>query len=322
MTSMWGVWQTAGSVADKTEPPFSFHWASSTPKKPLHTSSTMKIRHPLAASLLALAGAAFIQPNASAQVPVSYSPDDLILAFRTTGGSTPAASSYLVDLGPASFFTGSAAGSQVSLNLALSLGDIQADLVALFGANWFSRSDLFWSISGTTGSSAADGDPSRTLYASREEDILGVQSIPWTRANSSGQAAPANKLASVGNGFAADGGNPNLSTANSDVAIIQANGATNSFASFQADGSSFSYFSPTIEGDFGDGFAGTALDLYRLAPGSGATVGAAGDFVGSFSIDGGAQLTFNAAVVPEPGSAVVVAAGAGLLGLIRRRRTA
>ena len=282
----------------------------------------MKIRHPLAASLLALAGAAFIRPNASAQVPVNYSPDDLILAFRTTGASTPAASSYLIDLGPASFFTGSAFGSQISLNLALDLGNIQADLVGLFGANWFNRSDLFWSISGTSGGSAVGGDPSRTLYASREEDILGIQSIPWTRANSSAQAAPTNKLASVGAGFAADSGSPNLSTANSDVAIIQAIGATNSYASFQADGSSFSYFSPTIEGDFGDGFAGTALDLYRLAPGSGATIGIAGDFVGSFSIDSGAQLTFNAAVVPEPSSAVIIAAGTGLLGLIRRRRTA
>jgi len=279
----------------------------------------MKIRHPLAVSLLALAGTAFIQPNISAQVPVTYNPDDLILAFRTTGASTPAASDYLVDLGPASNFTGSALGSQISLNLAFNLGDIQADLVGLFGANWFDRSDLFWSISGTSGSTAVGGDPLRTLYASREEDILGIQSSPWLRANGSAQAGPTNKLASLGAGFAADAGNPNLSTANSNVAIIQAIGAANSYASFQTGGSSFSYFSPTIEGDFGDGAGGTVLDLYRLAPGSGATIGVAGDYVGSFTIDSSAQLTFNAGVVPEPSSAVIVAAGTGMFGLIRRR---
>lgn len=282
----------------------------------------MKIRHPLTASLLALAGAAFIPLQASAQVPVVYNPDDLILAFRTTGASTPAASDYLVNLGPASYFTGSAAGSHISLNLALDLGNIQADLVGLFGANWFNRADLFWSISGTSGSTASGGDPLRTLYASREEDTVGLQSTPWTRANTSAQAAPTNKLASLGAAFAADAGIPNLSTANSDVAIIQAISAANSYASFQGGGSSFSYFSPTIEGDFGSGADGTALDVYRLAPAVGAAIGTGGDFVGSFNIDSSAQLTFNAAVVPEPGSAAFVAISAGLLGIIRRRPSA
>ncbi len=197
--------------------------------------------------------------------------------FRATGG-TGGTFDYLVDIGQASLFR----DATVSFTLT-GLGDIKSDLDFLFGATWITRPDVLWSISGTPGATAAGGDPLRTLYATRPETVVGVQSIPWTRSNSAGQSTATNKLAAVGGGYVQNGATPNSSTANSPVGVFQNTSDVNSYASFQLGGTNtsigtaYSYFNNGIEGNFGTGTAGTALDLYRVLFAGGANGGSIGN---------------------------------------------
>jgi len=66
----------------------------------------------------------------------------------------------------------------------------------------------------------------------------------------------------------------------------------------------------SIEGDFGGGTSGTALDLYRQA-------GTTSERLGTFNITNTGSLSFSA--VPEPGTTLLAMTGAAL-GLTRRRR--
>lgn len=270
--------------------------------------------------LLALAGALFTQQSALAQTALTYTNADLFLAFRTTGSSTPAGSDYLVNIGQASQFLTTAGP------FTLSIGNIGADLVSLFGPTWYSRSDLFWSVSGGVGNFAAVGaDPAKTLYASIAELTPGTYTdTPWNRGSSSSQNGTGNKMTGLSGAYVLTAGNQNFSTTNSPVGFIQSTSATNSYASYQkggtiansgpAPGISFAVWNPTIEGDFTNGSAGTALDLIRLTVGSGA-----GDIQGRFSINDGGNVAFTGAAVPEPASFGLVAFGAAAL-LSRRQR--
>jgi hypothetical protein len=226
---------------------------------------------------------------------VSYAVGDLFLGFRATGG-TGVTRDYLVNLGPASQFTVATSAFTVP-----GLNGIAADLTAIFGADWnihrADASDVRWSISGTPGSAVVGGDAARTLFITTPQATPGTLAAPRTRANSSAQAAPTNKLTALAGAFLQVAGVQNSSTANSPVAIIQAATDANSYASFQTGDSSYSYFSPTIEGDFANGTAGSVLELYRLTPATGLTIGTPGDLVGTFTIDDNATLTFTPAAV-------------------------
>ena len=64
----------------------------------------------------------------------------------------------------------------------MSLGNIGADLVTVFGPNWNTRADVLWSVSGTPGNLTPVGtDPAKTLYATRPESTPGTAADAWKR---------------------------------------------------------------------------------------------------------------------------------------------
>ena len=279
----------------------------------------MKLLKFASASLIAFGTATALQ--AVTPAPVVYTTDDLFLGFRATAG-TGATSDYLVDIGQASNFR-----DATSIFTVGGLGSISTDLIAIFGSGWYSRSDLFWSISGTPGTTAwtsgTGTDNGKTLYATSEEPTPGTQSSPWLGAASGAQGTATGKMVSLAQQFVAStSGSATNCTTNSSVDIIQNTSDANSYASFMPGGNNsdttdaFKTFNPTVEGSFANGTAGSVLDLYRIPVG----YGVAAPTLGTFQINNSAALTFTPKGVPEPSSLGLFAAASAILLASRRKR--
>lgn len=208
---------------------------------------------------------------------------DLLLGVRATGG-VGAEQNYLVNIGPSSDYKNATEVSTVDI------GNIAADLALLYGPDWSTRTDLVWSISGTSGSAGANDDPQRTLYISTPELTPGTLAALRTRASEVDQAVPSNALTALANSYQQKAGVPNSHTANSEYAIIQNVTDLNSYASFQTETSSFDYFTPIAEAT--GAIPGTVLDLHRLAFGVDAEIGSNGALVGRFVLNKDGVLTF------------------------------
>ena len=269
-------------------------------------------KHTIKALLLATGVASILQTANAA--PLTYSPDDLFLGFRSSLTTTD----FLINIGQASIYRDQPLNTQITL----SIGPILADLDAVFGASWKTalRGDIFWGVAGTPGSSAAVGsDATNTLYA--------TTSIPGTTPanpnSNSGQASPANKInltlagAYTGAGDSANGVTP----ASNPAGLRQDGTVAGTWQAFMggtqgASGNSFSYFANGIEGNFGAGNEAANLDLYRISKNPGGVA----SLEGTFSIDDAGVVKFTNGIVPEPTSAVMLALGASVLGFSRRRR--
>src|SRR5579859_787365 len=139
--------------------------------------------------LLALAGIALLTAPVRAGT-VSASLGDLVLGFRATGG-TGAGLNLEVDLGSISNFYN---GANIGLTLP---GLVTQDLIDVYGANWGSRTDLFWGAAATDGNAVGDpnGKPASTLWAT---GVPG-NSVPL-ESSASVQSPPAAKIAEVYSG--------------------------------------------------------------------------------------------------------------------------
>lgn len=223
---------------------------------------------------------------AAAIVPAPLS-GDVFLAFRASGGDG-SDQSYIVNLGQGSQFSGAAAGSSSVLS---AIGNTGADLVAVYGAGWATRTDLFWGVFGTTDS------VNPTLYASRERTSVGTQTVPWAQLTQGARSAIKTEILSVASGIG--GYQSRAATVNSGVGTFQENAGQASSYNYQVTNGATDFGSQSqwsgIEGDFIGGVSATALDLYRLR-GTSPTVG----FLGSFSISGAGVVTFTAASAAPP----------------------
>ncbi len=276
------------------------------------------------ALFLALAGLGL--GVSTAKAVVTYNQGDLLMGFFRPGD----AQTYVVNVGSATQFRDWNNGA----NLNLSLGNIAADLVALYGAAWYDDTTLAWGVAGSPSNTiAVNGDPSRTLYAGR--DPLGV-TFGFNNPGSSAWGTPtviggtfrtnaSTLMQGLQGGFDID-----TETANSSFATIQGTGDANNWttASYAPLGIAFGAFNSNITSAFTSGVLApgveSALDLWRvLNTNTGATepgtVGV-GQFQGTFYIDQGGSISFGAQAVPEPSRMVFAALGLGALALRRRRK--
>jgi hypothetical protein len=301
----------------------------------------MKKQNLFATALLALAGAAFLTPFAHADTSTitPATTCDMILGFRVAtlyddSGNALAAqgigtsSNLEIDLGSASQFYNATAGTSFTLT-----GRVLADLVATYGANWSTRTDLFWGVIGTTGRSTgsgvyvsgslvADGHASAsTIWATKAEETPGVQSTPWNRSTTFSQAIPISKIEPLYVGTAPLVGA--TSTDNSSTAAVISTSVAGSWTSqdlYASTSKSFGYFGGTIDNTTAISIGNySVLDLYELTPGSGA-----GTLLGAFGLDSTGTLTFSTdisdfAVVPEPSSLALLGI-AGCAFALRHRR--
>jgi hypothetical protein len=240
---------------------------------------------------------------------------ELFVGFRASGGQG-GSTSYLVKLGAASSFL-TVEGTSFDLNLGTLVPGLGADLAATYGGvgdpggAWYTRSDLFWGIFGTSTSA------NPLVYGSRERVSIGTLSDPWpnldlTARNSVNTQIGTNVLTGIG------GYRGSTATANSPVATLQANTGNSTSYNFQVatagttDFGSLSQWT-SIEGDFGGGTAGTVLDVWR-AGSTGVT------YRGAFSINEAGVIHYQFLTVPEPSVSLLLAVvGAATCGLRRRR---
>ncbi|MFZ4695280.1 MAG: hypothetical protein ACOYMV_09160, partial [Verrucomicrobiia bacterium] len=139
----------------------------------------------------------------------NYHDGDLLLGFS----SKSLANEYVINLGQA-------------YNLPsgnLSLGDVGTDLVATFGANWYTLSDLYWGAFASANYGAVGSDPQYTIYATKRTGLAAL-----TTDADSAQAGSAIKVYSVGNAL-----NGKTTTANSTLAVIEDKTVANSYSSKQ-----------------------------------------------------------------------------------------
>jgi len=233
--------------------------------------------------LLAFAGILLSVLSSAASTVPNPASGDVFLAFRASGG-TGSSVSYLVNLGQASQFTNATAGSSLTLS---SIGNISLDLAAAYGSNWNTRSDLFWGIFGRTTTA------SPTVYGSRARTTVSTQSLAWPVLDLTARSTTASSITSVLTGIG--GYRTSTATDNSSVATFQTNFSGAASYNYQVatagttDFGTLSQWS-SIEGDFGGGAAGTALDLYRL---SGSTTSPV-SLIGTFKISESGSITFTA----------------------------
>jgi hypothetical protein len=269
--------------------------------------------------------------SVSAVAPVlaqnpNFAPGDLIMGFQATGG-TGADQTILAVLGNSAAFRDAQSSSINILN-------IGQTLTSTFGANWFERGDLRFGIVGVWSNSPLsgalqNGDPARTLYVSRSRDGVGVfgeqnSSAPSINSDTSMSTA-ANNIVALQQVMETD--------YTTRVAVVPTS-RQNSWEEFnQPTGAAFGAIQGGVEQAFGAGSFGAmgsagnveaALDLFRVQArnniagqfGQGEPI-RAGDYLGTFTIDQGGQLSYLA--IPEPSSLALLALSAGLAGTIRRR---
>jgi hypothetical protein len=257
----------------------------------------------LKASLLLLLGGLMTASTATAAL--TYTAGDIFLGFRSTDSGVT--QSYLVNIGSGSHFR-DATGS-------FTVGNLSSDLGTIFGSGWANDPKVYWGVVGvnTSGVSAVDGDPARTLYSSLAGDGLIPLADPLgpTRASSAVQSSPASKIIAMKDDwltFAA------TSTATAPNAAFTTATNLSSYTTYASGSQPFSYFSTNLEGNFGTGTGSTSLDLFRTPTGSSSL---RGTYEGTFLIDGTGSVTFN--VVPEPTGVVCLMLSSLVLGARRRR---
>jgi hypothetical protein len=273
--------------------------------QPERIKAQMKFRNKVSLPALAVVASGIISSHAAV---VSVPTDgDVFIGFRATSGNGSGIS-YVVNLGQYSQFSGQAAGTTVNLS---GIGDIGSDLVTLFGAGWNNSANVKWGIFGRNDLGTV------TLYSSREQSTVGTTGPAWGARSQTQRQATSSRVGTVI--FGTNGYNGLESTLNSTVAVVQnnaVNGNPNQASYAYQVTSGATDFGTTsgwndIEGDFGSGVAGTALDLFR-------TSSAGVDTPGFFTIGSGGALSFTA--VPEPSAALLGVVGIFAL-LTRRRRS-
>jgi len=239
----------------------------------------MKLSQLKGYALAAVLGAASLVPT-GAHAGITAGAGDVILGFRASAGAG-ATINYTVKLGQASQFTGATG--------VLDLNSIGADLTAIYGSNWRSRTDLFFGVMGATDSFVAvGGDAAKTLYASKARPSAATTATAWSRAASGAQGSSTSQVNGLRSGLAlgstkvdpSNGASASLSSPTTVTTRLTTD--LNSWNSYLSGGAAFTLYNPTIEA-----LAGSSADFFRLTVGSGA-----GDFLGTFNLGADGLVRF------------------------------
>ena len=237
---------------------------------------------------------------------VAYNTGDLLVGFRDSSGSVTR--SVVVNLGSAAGFRDDTLGFTNTHPVTVALGDLATDLVATFGSNWYTNTNIKWGIVGSP-SNAADvnGDSATTVYASKAESIPGHVTTAWSLSDTSRGIASS---LMVGLQASTNGFNTYTASDNNSRIAVENNSDSASWASYQKGGANsnattaFKVFNPGIEGSLAK-----PLDLFRMQNAG------TGGYIATFSIGSNGSIS----VIPEPTAPLLGLIGTTLAAVRRRR---
>ncbi len=255
----------------------------------------------------------------AASAAFTYTNGQLILGFQASGG-TGASDNVFFNLG-------SAIPYRDGTNPGGAIGNISTTLAAVYGAGWYSRTDLYFGVIGNlngnpnTGigsAGAVSGDPSRTFYLST------AAATPQSASLIAGGTYASATLGTAGTTL---GGMetmlPTLNTTGDGAAILNQTANPTEWANGwttrnPVGGAAFGVFTGGIQQSFGQGGSATYVDLQRvLSTNTGAsptgTIGG-GTYETTFAIGSDGSIS----AIPEPSTTLLGALG--VLALFRRRR--
>jgi len=259
----------------------------------------MKLNKKLSLAVIALGMASAIPASA-----VTVASGDLILGFRSTNTSLQGNGvSYVVNLGQSSQY-GTTIAAPITVGGSSTTG---ADLAAIYGGEWMSRTDIQWGVIG--------GTSGNNLFASKAQSNSVTIPTAWQISTQSGRNLAYSDVTNV-IGIGINGGlDDSAATSNTSFAAQQLSSYTNNWRGYLAPGGTagqagstgnvdfYSFASPGIEGT-----PGQTLALFNV------TGSTASNYVGSFSLASNGAITF----VPEPSSALLLCGS--LIPLFSRRR--
>jgi len=270
---------------------------------------------------LIVAAAAMAVATQAASAAFTFTNGDLILGFQATAG-TGSTQNVFYNLGsPIAYRDGTNPGGNI--------GNISTTLSTVYGANWYSRTDLYFGVIGNLngqpnlpaigGRGVVSGDPSRTFYLSLAAATPGSGSLYAAGTfNSSGLGTAGTNLGGMETML------PGLTDEADGAAIL--NQATqpvewnNSWTTRNpTPGAAFGIFTGGIQQNFGKLGDSTYVDLQRVIStnnGTGAVQGiiGGGTYETTFAIGSNGSIS----AIPEPSTALL--GGLGVLALLRRRR--
>ncbi|MCW1884955.1 hypothetical protein OKA04_09465 [Luteolibacter flavescens] len=242
-----------------------------------------------------LAVASLLVAPSVATAAWTFENGNLLLGVQATGG-TGASTNVFFNLGSATAFRdGQITGVR---------GNISADLVAAYGANWYSRTDLHFGVIGNLSSSPNSGlgaaapvagDPSRTVYVSAAAATPGSAAI-WTGYTSNSLGVAGSRL--TGQEEMVRTLNP---TASGAAVLSQTDSVSweNSWTKWNPSaGPAYDIFTGMIQASFGQSGGTTYVDVQRILPtNTGAnptgSVGT-GAYEGSVGITSGGDIVITA----------------------------
>ncbi len=272
--------------------------------------------------VLAIAMGSALAASSAFGANFAFTNGDLILGFQASAGTGSTQNVF--------FNLGSGVNARDGVGMGTAKGNIGTTLTGVFGANWYSRSDVWFGVlgnlnnsspTGALGTPAVSGDPSRTFYLSRAASTAGSAAlITASTYNSSALGSAGTKLGGM------EAFLPNLTAQADGSAILDQSVSPTEWANSWTTwnpigGASLTIFTGGVQQNFGKAGSETFIDLQRvLATNTGAnptgTVGG-GTYEASYSISNTGNIT----MVPEPSSTLLVGvAGLGLA--LRRRRKA
>jgi len=244
-------------------------------------------------ALAGVAGMAFLAQSGQAST-LTYTSGDLLVGFTDSSDSND----YVIDLGSASTF--------INATGTLSLGNIGADLTAVFGSGWATDGSVNWSLAGTTYNTGGAGLGTYVNFLSQAESTPGTAKTPWAGLATGGRNNLASKIAAASGVSAGSGYGGQIGNATNPAGLIQSATALNSWTTDMANGFTSGH---TITGNFANGAAGTVLDVDQMSTSTNGT----GTDLGTLTIDSSGNLTFTSAnAAPEPSTYALL----GLSGLL------